>query len=252
MRARVLDCDHRGHRSHYYISIGNYVYYLRADTLFYSTRNDDYYHFAHPCDACGPRLGDRCMHQLPHDRSECLRWMPQGVCVRCVRAQRPLRRMRRRPLDGLRRREDLVCPTDPAVVQDEERHREAPGAEPPRHRRLAAERDRPLRRPRLDVQEIQALHTGNSSILYEYCCHEKTEISKAANKHGILSRRLGLHNIGLSQPREITKLLDVIQSDLRRGRGVAVWASLPCTPWCTYQRINRLRGPASAARLAAD
>ena len=43
-------------------------------------------------------------------------------------------------------------------------------------------------------------------------------------------------------------VLSSICKDLAHGRVVTLWASLPCTPWCAYHRMNN-KNPAYDARL---
>ena len=79
---------------------------------------------------------------------------------------------------------------------------------------------------------------GSSIALHEYCFSEGSLIGKETVRRDIRIRRWGLHSCDLAQPSGVQRVVDQIRRDLKSGLDVVLWASLPCTAWCTWHRIR--------------
>ncbi len=84
------------------------------------------------------------------------------------------------------------------------------------------------------------------TALVELCCDEDSALSALAPEYGLESLR-----ITQADAFETEAGVEKACSFLRARPGADAWASLPCTPWCTWHFINEKRlGPAFCARLA--
>ena len=93
-----------------------------------------------------------------------------------------------------------------------------------------------------------AAGTKGNHVLHEYCCERASALGASVARGGGQVRRWGLWNADLRQRSDQDMVLSSICKDLAHGRVVTLWASLPCTPWCAYHRMNN-KNPAYDARL---
>ncbi len=82
--------------------------------------------------------------------------------------------------------------------------------------------------------------------ILELCCDHDSGLGTAAPDFGFVSGRITVDE-RFDLPRGVT----AAQRFVEAHPGLDVWASLVCTPWCSWNRINAARlGKAFRARLA--
>ena len=101
----------------------------------------------------------------------------------------------------------------------------------------------------LEVARRGAAHVERP-VFIEWCCNERSLISARHQELGGQAVRLGLHNSDLADEKSVAAVCERGLRHLRRGGSLRVVAALPCTDWCTFQRVNIAQyGPAFARRL---
>ena len=88
--------------------------------------------------------------------------------------------------------------------------------------------------------------------LFEWCCEPDSELSAWMKCHGEEAQRLCLPNYDMSKEDVVAKVVRQIVTDEQDGYNVAVWISLPCTPWTTWQRINAKLGVRTAEHVQEE
>eukprot|EP00972_Heterocapsa_arctica_P070471 10409755-Heterocapsa_arctica.AAC.1 len=72
-------------------------------------------------------------------------------------------------------------------------------------------------------------------ILFEWSCESDSRLAHWFVDHGHAARRLGLPQTDLKTPRVVDGVVQEIIEAYDDGFDVILWASLPCTAWCTWQ-----------------
>ena len=101
-------------------------------------------------------------------------------------------------------------------------------------------------------QAREAQRAGNPLrrfALHEYCCSEDSLLGKAALAKGMKVRRWGLFNTDLYKAKGVQLVADTIKKDIHAGLTAVLWVSLPCDPWCAYQRLNVFKSRSFAEKL---
>ena len=75
-------------------------------------------------------------------------------------------------------------------------------------------------------------------MLFDWCCEAESRLTDWFRQHGHAAMRLGLPDFDLSDENVVNVVIDMLVEAYRSGFAVVIWAALPCTPWCTWQRIN--------------
>jgi hypothetical protein len=86
-------------------------------------------------------------------------------------------------------------------------------------------------------------------ILVEVCCGENSKLTTAFKEKGGEGIRIYLpyHDM---QKRYTIKGLKLTIEDLKQeGFEVKLWVSIPCSPWCSWQRVNLKTVPNFEERL---
>ena len=79
------------------------------------------------------------------------------------------------------------------------------------------------------------------SSFHEYCCGLDSLLGQQADQSGYRLRRWGLHNADLYSKAGVDRVRESILRDLASGMRVVLWISLPCDPWCTWNRVFKGR-----------
>ena len=79
-------------------------------------------------------------------------------------------------------------------------------------------------------------------ILVEWCCESQSKLGEEFMLQGGYVWRLGLPENDMSREENRDKVERHVKEWRRQGFIVFLWFSLPCTPWCPWQRINQYNG----------
>ena len=71
------------------------------------------------------------------------------------------------------------------------------------------------------------------TILIEVCCNEDSQMSSHMRERGG-----GFIRIGLPKHDGTKALKQVVEELQEEGMKTVLWISSPCSPWCTWQRVN--------------
>ena len=77
-----------------------------------------------------------------------------------------------------------------------------------------------------------------TTILFEVCCGENSRLMSQFKQRGGEGIRLYLpkHNVAKDYTIEAAKRVTKILQE--EGFTVKIWISIPCSPWCSWQRVN--------------
>ena len=81
----------------------------------------------------------------------------------------------------------------------------------------------------------KAVRRRRPVVLHEYCCGPDSLLARYARARGHGGERWHLQRGDLSTIRGVESVKSACLRDLRRGREVRLWMSLP---WCAWQRVN--------------
>jgi hypothetical protein len=73
----------------------------------------------------------------------------------------------------------------------------------------------------------------------EYCCEPDSKPSTWFAERGHTVTRLGLPDRDLSKQACVSQVSEEMREQMRNGKKILLWASLPCRPWCKWQQVNR-------------
>jgi len=97
----------------------------------------------------------------------------------------------------------------------------------------------------------RAVSQWRSPKLHQYCCEPDSVLADAAGHHGYRYQRWTEQNCDLSLAHDVRQVEQCIRKDIQEGQVVCLWISLPCTAWCSWQRLSESRSghPAQYERL---
>ena len=75
--------------------------------------------------------------------------------------------------------------------------------------------------------------------MIEVCCYEESKLSQRFKERGGGAIRIFLPNHDFSKEETEKAILKVINQMKEEGYKVYMWTSLPCSPWCSWQRVNQ-------------
>lgn len=98
------------------------------------------------------------------------------------------------------------------------------------------------------LQEMNAVE--GPWLLLEWCCEKTSRLSSWFTQNGHAAIRLGLPEWDLRDPDRVSLVVARAVAASRMGFRIMVWASLPCTPWTAWQRVNVTLSDQNAERVA--
>eukprot|EP00972_Heterocapsa_arctica_P098784 14576294-Heterocapsa_arctica.AAC.1 len=90
------------------------------------------------------------------------------------------------------------------------------------------------------------------NVLREWCCENDSRLAQWFVNHGHAARRLGLPKTDLKKPCVVDGIAQEIIEAYDDGFHVILWASLPCTAWCTWQQVNARLSHAAFSRVQKE
>eukprot|EP00972_Heterocapsa_arctica_P105135 15492413-Heterocapsa_arctica.AAC.1 len=93
-----------------------------------------------------------------------------------------------------------------------------------------------------DLSETVEEESNAKWHVLEYCCEPDSLLSEWFLRHGQEATRLGLPEWDLRTEKAARRVVELAKDTLAKGRHVLLWASLPCTAWCSWQRVNMQLG----------
>jgi D-lyxose ketol-isomerase len=76
-------------------------------------------------------------------------------------------------------------------------------------------------------------------ILIDVCCYDESKLIKQFQERGGGAIRISLPKHDLSKEETEKAIVKVVKKMQSEGFKVHVWTSLPCSPWCAWQRVNK-------------
>lgn len=73
----------------------------------------------------------------------------------------------------------------------------------------------------------------------EFCCSRNSEISKVCKEMGIPYIGLSRDVCDLTNPHHVHQVMLWAHERINAGESFHLWGSLPCTPWCSWQHLDR-------------
>ena len=112
------------------------------------------------------------------------------------------------------------------------------------------ERERTTEQRQLMLDQVKNRHEAAvKKILIEVCCGENNKLSSTFKDKGGEAIRIHLPDHNMLK-RYTTKALKLTIEDLKQeGFEVQIWVSIPCSPWCSWQRVNLKTVPNFKERL---
>jgi len=78
----------------------------------------------------------------------------------------------------------------------------------------------------------------NLKVLLEFCCDPDSLMTEEYRQQGGASFRFGLPQYNLLEENNILLINELMDELQRRDFTPIVWGSIPCSPWCSWQRVN--------------
>eukprot|EP00972_Heterocapsa_arctica_P060176 8875619-Heterocapsa_arctica.AAC.1 len=76
--------------------------------------------------------------------------------------------------------------------------------------------------------------------LVEWCCERDSDLTRWVIRHGGGATRLCLPHRDMRLDQQVEQVIRDVRTLANQGICVLAWASLPCTPSCSWQRINQV------------
>ncbi|CAE8639057.1 unnamed protein product, partial [Polarella glacialis] len=92
----------------------------------------------------------------------------------------------------------------------------------------------PVRRRQMG--EVIALPSSRRWMLFEWACERDSPLSQWFMDNGHAAVRLGLPETNLLDAAVVNSVVGQMIKAWRKGYAVVLWCTLPCTPWCAWQR----------------
>jgi predicted adenine nucleotide alpha hydrolase (AANH) superfamily ATPase len=92
-------------------------------------------------------------------------------------------------------------------------------------------------------------HAKIKKVLIEVCCGETSKLSSAFKEKGGEAIRIYLPNHNMLKRHTIKALKLTIEDLKQEDFEVKIWISIPCSPWCSWQRVNLKTVPNFEERL---
>ena len=90
------------------------------------------------------------------------------------------------------------------------------------------------------LNQVKDRHSQKrKDILIEVCCYEESKLSKQFQERGGGAIRISFPKHDLSKEEAEKAIVKVVKKMQSEGFKVHVWTSLPCSPWCAWQRVNK-------------
>ena len=90
---------------------------------------------------------------------------------------------------------------------------------------------------------------GERWHVVEYCCEEDSLLTEYFLRRGHTGTQLGLPSWDLSAMAGARRAVEEVRQQLDQGKKILFWAALPCTPRCTWKRVNEQIGEETRRRL---
>ena len=74
--------------------------------------------------------------------------------------------------------------------------------------------------------------------VFEFCCGPESLLSKWFLDHGVRATRFGYPRRDARVRADVHQLAQEIKEALEAGAFVLFWSSIPCSAWCSWQRVN--------------
>ena len=75
-------------------------------------------------------------------------------------------------------------------------------------------------------------------VLFEVCCSEESLLSTWFEAQGHTALRFGLPDHDLLEQATVDNIVDLALAVIQQKCPLILWFSLPCSPWCSWQRVN--------------
>ena len=86
-------------------------------------------------------------------------------------------------------------------------------------------------------------------VLIEACCGEESKLASHFKEKGGESSQIYLPKHDMSKDHPVKPLKETIESQEEEGFEVRIWISIPCSPGCSWQRVNLKTVPNFEERL---
>ena len=108
-----------------------------------------------------------------------------------------------------------------------------------RHKEIEMEETRTQEQVKLMLEQVSEREKAEvKKVLFDVCCGENSKLTSHFKDRGGEGIRLYLpkHNVAIDHTIEAAKRVIKILED--EGFTVKIWISIPCSPWCLWQRVN--------------
>ena len=91
----------------------------------------------------------------------------------------------------------------------------------------------------LMMNQIKDYESKKEKILvFEVCCNEDSKIAKKVREEQGNAIRVGLPNHNFEKTEVVEAILNIAEKMTTKGFKIIFWFSIPCSPWCSWQRVN--------------
>eukprot|EP00972_Heterocapsa_arctica_P051854 7627694-Heterocapsa_arctica.AAC.1 len=87
--------------------------------------------------------------------------------------------------------------------------------------------------------KLRARHVSCVTFV-EWCCERDSDLTRWVIRHGGGATRLCLPQRDMQLDQQVEQVIRDVRTLANQGIFMLVWASLPCTRWCSWQRINQV------------
>ena len=108
-----------------------------------------------------------------------------------------------------------------------------------RHKEIEMEETKTQEQVKLMLEQVSERENAEvKKVLFEVCCGENSKLTSHFKDRGGEGIRLYLpkHNVARDYTIEAAKRVTEILEE--EGFTVKIWISIPCSPWCSWQRVN--------------
>ena len=104
---------------------------------------------------------------------------------------------------------------------------------------LDQERRRIAVQKEMMLEQVENRHHAKiKSVLVEVCCGENSKLSNTFKEKGGEAIRIFLPQHDMSKRVTLKALTQTIEELQSEKFNVKIWVSIPCSPWCSWQRVN--------------
>ena len=105
---------------------------------------------------------------------------------------------------------------------------------------------------RVNTTMAQKPVNPRNTYLIEWCCEKDSYMMDEWRRAGGSGVRVSLPTWDVSRSADVKKLVEVAKAKMAKGYHVRLHASLPCTMWSSWSRINAAISPAYRVRMTVQ